>query len=390
MTDIVNPHDHFFKELFTHKENAVDFVRHYLPSQVVKLFDLTTLEICKDSFVDAALQELMSDLLYKVSLQDGQSAYIYLLFDHKSYEDALVSLQLLGYMVRIWELWLKQEEEQRKKLRQERRAHGDSPRLPKLSLPPIMPLVVYHGQEQWRVSTEFSGLFELPTELQEYLPSYKYWLYDLSGYDDADLKGAVMLQAGLLALKYIYRPELAQKLPEILDLIVKIADKQTGLTALEALLRYLLSGAENLDKGTLQETVKEVLAEGGIIMGTIAEKLIEEGRAKGLQEGLNRGLQEGLNKGLQEGLNKGRQEGLNEGLFKGRQEGLLFAINQILMVQFKVDSGQYQERLQALSLSKLEQLSQRVVKAKTLAEFEEALERLLLGTSESWGMVNNN
>ncbi len=382
MTDIVNPHDHFFKELFTHKENAVDFVRHYLPTQVVKLFDLTTLEICKDSFVDAALQELMSDLLYKVSLHDGQSAYIYLLFDHKSYEDALVSLQLLGYMVRIWELWLKQEEDKRKQLRKERREQGDSPRLPKLHLPPIMPLVVYHGQEQWQVSTEFSGLFELPTELQEYLPSYKYWLYDLSGYSDEELKGAVMLQAGLLALKYIYRPELGQKLPEILELIVKIGDKQTGLTALEALLRYLLSGAENLDKGTLQKAVKEVLAEGGIIMGTIAEKLIEEGRAKGLQEGLN--------KGLQEGLFKGRREGLNEGLSKGRQEGLMFAINQILMVQFKVASSQYQKQLQALSLPKLEQLSQGVIKAKTLAEFEKMVENLLLGTSESWDVVNNN
>ncbi len=50
---ITHPHDHYFKEIFTHKENAVDFVQHYLPQEVVKLLDVTTLEISKDSFVDS-------------------------------------------------------------------------------------------------------------------------------------------------------------------------------------------------------------------------------------------------------------------------------------------------------------------------------------------------
>ncbi len=71
-------------------------------------------------------------------------------------------------MVRIWELWLKQQETERKEQRAELRQQKQTARLEKLSLPPIMPLVLYHGVDKWNVSTDFTGLFELPEELRRY------------------------------------------------------------------------------------------------------------------------------------------------------------------------------------------------------------------------------
>ena len=35
--------------------------------------------------------------------EDGGSSYVYVLFEHKSYPERLISLHLLRYMVRIWE-----------------------------------------------------------------------------------------------------------------------------------------------------------------------------------------------------------------------------------------------------------------------------------------------
>ena len=104
MTDaITNPHDHFFKATFSRRETALDFVQGYLPPEVVQVLDLTAFEISKDSFIDSKLKEHFSDILYKVGLQNGGEAYIYLLFEHKSYPDDYVAFQLLRYMVRIWE-----------------------------------------------------------------------------------------------------------------------------------------------------------------------------------------------------------------------------------------------------------------------------------------------
>ncbi len=358
MTEIINPHDHFFKVLFTSKQNAIEFVQHYLPAEVVQCLDLPTLEISKDSFIDASLSEHYSDLIYQVTLQDGQPSYIYLLFDHKSYVDPLVGLQLLGYMVRIWELWLSQEKEKRK----EQREQQEQPeQLPKLRLPAIMPIVLYHGEENWRVATEFSALVETPPELARYVPSFEYWLCDLSQYSDEELKGAVLsvaLQTGLLALKYALRPGL--QLAELFELLRKLTNQRTGLEYFESLLRYV-SRNKNVTNEELKTVVKEVFYDQEDIMTDIAQKWINEGLARGRVEG--------------------RVEGLNEGLTRGRVEGLatamVKAVGQTIAIKFEVERKRYISLLKKLPLAKLEQLNKIALKAQNLAEFEAKLKKML-------------
>jgi predicted transposase/invertase (TIGR01784 family) len=63
---------------------------------------LESLVVSKDSFVDKELREHFSDIIYQVDLKQGDSAYIYLLFEHKSYSDPLIALHLLRYMIKIW------------------------------------------------------------------------------------------------------------------------------------------------------------------------------------------------------------------------------------------------------------------------------------------------
>ncbi len=362
MTEIINPHDHFFKVLFTSKQNAIEFVQHYLPAEVVQCLDLPTLEISKDSFIDASLSEHYSDLLYQVALQDGQPSYVYLLFDHKSYVDPLVGLQLLGYMVRIWELWLSQEKEKRKEQRKQQE------QVPKLRLPSIMPIVLYHGEESWQVTTEFTALCEPPPELARYVPSFEYWLCDLSQYSDEELKSAVLsvvLQTGLLALKYALRPGL--QLAELFELLRQLSNQRTGLEYLESLLRYV-SVNKNVTDEELNRVVKEVFYNQEDIMTDIAQKWIAQG------------LNEGLARGLNEGLARGRVEGLNEGLAKGLAKGhtaMMKTVGQTIAIRFKVERKHYFNLLKGLPLAKLEQLNKVALKAQGLAEFEAKLKKML-------------
>jgi len=127
MSELANPHDKFFKEALTQPGAAADFLRHYLPTDVATLLDLTELRLVKDSFVDETLQEHFSDLLYEVRLLDGRDAYVYVLFEHKSYADPLAAFQVLRYMVRVWDYGLRQ----------------------RAQLWPIVPVVVYHGAARW-------------------------------------------------------------------------------------------------------------------------------------------------------------------------------------------------------------------------------------------------
>lgn len=85
------------------KDVAQDFLDNYLPHAVFNNLDLNTLTICKDSFVSADRSTFYSDLLYRVSTTGNTEAFIYLLFEHKSNPDRFTALQMLRYMVEIWE-----------------------------------------------------------------------------------------------------------------------------------------------------------------------------------------------------------------------------------------------------------------------------------------------
>lgn len=96
MSDITNPHDAFFKQFMTRPEIAADFLTQHLLADVLALLDLATLDEQKESFVDPDLRQHFSDVLYQVQTKRGKPLYIYQLFEHKSYPDKGVALQVLS------------------------------------------------------------------------------------------------------------------------------------------------------------------------------------------------------------------------------------------------------------------------------------------------------
>ena len=76
-----NPHDKLFKEIWSNLDNTRSFLKHFLPDKVLQVMDLSSLEICKDSFVEKELSDYYSDMLYKVMLS-GNPGYVYVLFEH--------------------------------------------------------------------------------------------------------------------------------------------------------------------------------------------------------------------------------------------------------------------------------------------------------------------
>lgn len=285
MADLTNPHDKFFKATFSQPGAVAQFLHQFLPAEVTALFDLGQIQPVKDSFVDATLQEHFSDLLFEVALRDHEQVFVCLLFEHKSYVDPLTALQVLRYMVHGWDTMQRQRGR----------------------LYPMLPIVIYHGSARWGVSTDFQGLFDLPATLQRYTPTFHYHLSDLSAYSDEELKAAAQLGAGLLALKYIYRPELRERLPEVIELWYSLYDQTSGLSHLETLLRYIAAAGKYVTLQDVFEVVAATIPLGGALMSTIAEELIEQGLKQGLQQGLQQGEQRGLEKGLQQGLQLAQQ-----------------------------------------------------------------------------------
>lgn len=99
---VSNPHDKFFKETMKDPQTAGDFLRLYLPKELAEKLNLNKLKLQKDSFIDSKLQVLQTDLLFKTEYLE-KPALIYVLFEHKSYPDKKTGIQLMKYLMSIWE-----------------------------------------------------------------------------------------------------------------------------------------------------------------------------------------------------------------------------------------------------------------------------------------------
>ena len=280
---VVNPHDKVIRETYSNKENARSLLTSKLPDKVLALMDLNTLEISKESFIEKDLAEYYSDILYKVNLTDGSQGFIFVLFEHKSYYDKFVHLQLLAYMVKIWRLHIKQ--------------HIPQPDY----LPIVIPLLICHARKEWPEDTvRFTSLLSGPVEdLVGYIPDFGFELYDLHRFSDDEIKGTIASRVILLLLKHIRDPDLLQKLPDILVLMRTLMEKQTGLQWLEVVIRYLASvkDEDDLSVKQIKEIAEQAISkETGEYVMTLLEKLRKEGRLEGEQKGI-KGLREAIETG---------------------------------------------------------------------------------------------
>lgn len=103
-----DPHDRFFAFTFGRKEHAVGLLRAALPQALAARLDWDTLKRQPADFVDRNLRWRYSDLLFAVRVQGGrEQILVYVLVEHQRKPHPLMPLRVQGYLVRIWEEYLK-------------------------------------------------------------------------------------------------------------------------------------------------------------------------------------------------------------------------------------------------------------------------------------------
>ncbi len=213
MGGMKNPHDRFVKETLTRRENAISFFREYLPAEIVSKLDWRTLKISKETFVDPELRERFSDIVYEIRAK-GRRIFIYLLLEHQSSVDPWMPLRLLGYMLRLWELWRKQNPDEKK-------------------LPGIIPVLFYHGGDEWDVSVHFRDMIESPELTEEFVPRFRYLLRDFSPSGDEAIRGTVMLRLFLNLMSHIFSPRFGEIFDRMVPLLTELSKKETGMEYIE-------------------------------------------------------------------------------------------------------------------------------------------------------------
>jgi len=262
-SQLINVHDAFFKQVLSDPQLADTFLREHLPADVAVLLGPEPPEPVPASFVDEALRQHHSDLLFRVRLKSGPEAFAYLLLEHKSSPDPGARLQLLRYVVRILTQWYEQ----------------NRPRLP---LPAVLPMLANQGPGDWMYCCEFADLFgAVPAAMAAYLPSFRHALVDLGRVPDHSLSTEVRLRAFLKALKYSRRADL----PHRIDILLAEAPALT-VEDLVAILRYLDKGSTLLNNEVAREALLRLVPhQTEPIMGCITQPYYDRGKAEGKAEG---------------------------------------------------------------------------------------------------------
>ena len=240
---------------FSDVEEAGPLLRSVLPDDVVARIDWSTLRCVSGGFVDAELAERKADLLFEVDSVDGK-VLIRLLVEHQSAVDALMPFRVYGYLGRSWEEWL--------------REHGLGE-----GLPPVIPVVVYAGEQPWTKPTEMSELVLGPDG--PWKPKLDFYLVDLSGASEADIDARSLELFGRLTLRALVRlPRSAEPVAVLLgwvELLAELLSLRNGRERIVALFAYMgrIAAIERADVQTVLRRLGSVAEDE--VMKSFAERM---------------------------------------------------------------------------------------------------------------------
>lgn len=278
------------------------------PVELTKKIDLCTLKLENAGFINEELKEYYADLVFTCTYQDKERIKVTLLLEHKSTKERYPHMQLLKYLLKMWEQDIKQLAVDSW---QEQEAVGRRQRDKKLT--PVIPVIIYHGKGKWQYKSFQEYFSGAGRDLARFIPGFDYILLDISDYDDKKIEAFTsgFLKVATFLMKYSREEKyLEDHLKEIFTTFVRDVtgkeDEEKVNKFMEVSVRYLLMSA-----GIAQEKIIKIFY-------SISKKYGETAMTTGMKlinQGLQQGLQQGRQEGLQEGLQQGKQEGLQEGLY---------------------------------------------------------------------------
>ncbi len=263
------PHEGLFQKVFRAPENTRHFLKKHLDEDIQRHIDLSTLYLENTTYLDDDLKKHFSDLVFSVMLEGEEfpTAKVYLLFEHKGAPESLVGMQVLRYMALQWQ-----------DLYNQGKVAGGK-------LPPILPIVIYHGQDKWGIRTSFQDLVELPSEsFRAYIPHFAFAFFNVKGVDAEKVQENVILKFYVEMIKQQNTPGIKEFPMRFTRGILESLERRTALEYIEIFFKYLTKATDTVTKEDYQKALDMIPEGGENIMNTLADQWIQQGREEILQE----------------------------------------------------------------------------------------------------------
>ena len=146
--------------------------------------------------------ELENDAIKKVRVrirgqEEVREVYILSLIKHKSQVDYDVAMQILRYMVVIWQDYARKQNEQKE---------GATTRK-SFRYPLIIPMVYYEGSRNWTADRNLSSRIECSELAEQYVPDFTYRLISLRDYTSQELTRNENEMSLVMMINRIQKPE---------------------------------------------------------------------------------------------------------------------------------------------------------------------------------------
>ena len=347
MGKLNQPHDKYFRSTFGEIDFAKDFLANYLPEELVEMIDMNTLASQPTSYISKELKEQFTDLLFRVDV-NKKEAYVYFLFEHKSYRDRMVIFQVLKYMIAVWEAKIQGDLDKRRN--DKIIDNGD------IEIPLVIPLVVYHDKYRWNVKRTLGEMIpnygDLPDSIKKYVPDFEYMLSDLSSKEDdrvALAEDHAIVIRTLNQARYASKDEILDIFTEAITVFTNNKDEDMVDYYIIESMTYILTVRDDISTEELFELAGQISEKGGELVMTAAEKLKKEG--------------------IQEGIELGKEE--------GKVDGTRESIQRVLLRRFKTSNLEIKKSLDKIENKiLLEDMLDEAILVESLDEFQSILDEI--------------
>ena len=296
--------DPVYKRLYAFPEMVEDLLRSLFPAETLGAVDWPTLGRLPTGYVGDDFQQRHGDAVWRVRLRPGDGRgewlYVLVLLEFQSTIDAIMALRVLQYTAMLYHELL--------------REGGVEPG----ELPPVLPVVLYNGEREWKAATEMRELIAEPgPNLLPYQPSQRHVVLDerRASADDRQLR---RLTRAVVLLEQSRSPGDLVRVAGLLEDWLGAGGRQELKRAfadwLWLLSRRLEQGGEEPPAPPPELTLEDVTM-------TLEERVISW-REPWIRQGVEQGIQQGIEQGIQQGKEQGIQQGLDEerGLLRRQAE----------------------------------------------------------------------
>lgn len=274
-------HDSSSKLIFGNAELCSQFLRNYMDMPALKNVRAQDIEDVTDRYIPMFTQERNSDTVKRINLPGKHTLFFISLIEHKTKVDYNISMQLLRYMVYIWEDYEHEMEKQKKGIS---RTKG-------FRYPPILPVVYYEGTGKWTAAYNIKDRILSGKTFEPFTPDFSYKLLELNSYSTQQLIGKKDELSLLMLINRLQDTTTFRKLNLPEDYIKNLSENSTD-ELLEILAKVTASMLRHLNlpeneveefTGQVKERKMAELFENfkDIDLPAARKKAREEGHAEG-------------------------------------------------------------------------------------------------------------